>query len=103
MRTKLVMERPMIAPPRNAMRRAFPDDVRTAFAVLTFALTVAFMPMTVASKEQNAPTTNPTAICHPRKTKRGTSRMTTKHKIVLISRFRKVFAPSWMQPAISRM
>ncbi len=84
----------MTAPPRNAIRRAFPDDVLAAFAVLTFALTVALMPITIASMEKKVPATNPSAICHPRRMNKAIPITMTKYKTVLISLFKKVFAPS---------
>ncbi len=79
---------PVIAPPLNATFSAGAMPCVAACAVRTLARTETFMPMKPQAPDSTAPTMNPTAVCHFRKTPMSTASTTPAIAMVRYCRAR---------------
>src|SRR5581483_8478616 len=103
--------KPVTAPPRNAVRNAGSSPPRAASAVRTFERTEMFIPMYPAAAERTAPSTKRDDVFQPRfgsvslRMRRASAIATTTpiNAIIAYCRLRYADAPSWIACAISRI
>ena len=78
----------MIAPPLNATSKAFSIPLLAASAVLTFALTLIFIPIYPARPDKIAPTKNPIAVSQSRTKPKIRNKTTPTTDMVVYCLFR---------------